>query len=164
MVSAPEDDFSSFLEFGDLHLNYGSYELSHGDGQGDAQNAISTVDSGMENGGELNGSGEGHLLHQHNDAGPDEMQQSVQLTSMEDMTGSAEPLMDFTLQAEIFHQQQQQHMQTQNYHPHAFIPPTPNSLKMHGGTGHYYPQLDLQAQAIYERYSQMKEDQVWQFL
>lgn len=163
MVSAPEDDFSSFLEFGDLHLNYGNYELSQVGGPVDSQNAAHTVDSGLEDGGGLDGLKEGHLLPQADATGQNEMQQPVELTSMEDMTESAEPLMDFDLQAEIFHQQQQ-HMQTQNFHPHAVIPPTPNSMKMHGGTGHYYPQLDLQAQAIYERYSLMKEDQVWRFL
>jgi len=161
MVSAPEDDFASFLEFGDVHLNYGDYELSHADGQDNPQDAVNTVDTGMEISGGLNELREEHLLHQQDGAGSghNEMRLPLEMTSMEDMTESEEPLMDFNLQAEIFHQQQE-HMQTQNFHPHAIIPPTPNSMKMHGGTEHYYPQLDLQAQAIYERYSRMKEDQV----
>ena len=159
MVSAPEEDFASFLEFDDLHLNYGNYELGQAGGQVESQNGINTLDSGMENGAGLDGLKQGTLLQQHDEAGHEEMQQPVELTSMEDMTESAEPLMDFDLQSEIFHHQQQ-HMQTQTFHHHAVIPPTPNSMKMHGGAEHYYPQLDLQAQAIYERYSRMKEDQV----
>jgi hypothetical protein len=159
MVSAPEDDFASFLEFDDLHLNYGDYDVSQADDQGNSQDAVNALDTGMENGG-LTGLDEGHLLHQHAEAGHNEMQPAEEMASMGNLTESAEPLMDFNLQTEIFHQQQQ-HMQTQNFHPHAVIPPTPNSMKMHGGAGHYYPQLDLhQAQAIYERYSRMKEDQV----
>lgn len=159
MVSAPEDDFASFLEFDDLHLNYGDYDVSQADDQGNSQDAVNALDTGMENGG-LTGLDEGHLLYQHAEAGHNEMQPAEEMASMGNLTESAEPLMDFNLQTEIFHQQQQ-HMQTQNFHPHAVIPPTPNSMKMHGGAGHYYPQLDLhQAQAIYERYSRMKEDQV----
>lgn len=164
MVSAPEDDFASFLEFGDLQLNYGNYGLNHTDGQANPSNAVDSVDLGMENGEGLDGMTEGHLLHQHDGAARNEMNAPVEMPSMEDMTESAEPLIDFNLEAEIFHQQHQQHMQPQNFHTHATIPPTPNSMKMHGGNEHYYPQLDLQAQAIYERYSRMKEDQVWWLL
>ncbi|KAI9875582.1 MAG: hypothetical protein M1830_008321 [Pleopsidium flavum] len=158
MVSAPEDDFASFLEFGDLQLNYGNYEVTTQDGQGVSHDSGNVMDTTMENAGGPNGLGEGHIQHQQVEH--DGIQQS-DLPSMEDMTGSTDSLMDLNIQAQIFHQQQQhQQMQSQTFHRQAIIPPTPNSMKMHGGTGHYYPQMDSQAQAIYERYSRMKEDQM----
>jgi len=161
MVSAPEDDFASFLEFDDLQLNYGSYEMNAQDGQGVPQDTGNAMDTTMEDTGGPNGLKEGHVLHHQQQIGHDGIQQSSDLPSMEDMSGSAESLMDLNIQAQIFHpQHQHRHMQSQNFHRQAIIPPTPNSMKMHGGTGHYYPQMDPQAQAIYERYSRMKEDQV----
>ncbi len=159
MVSAPEDDFASFLEFGDLQLNYGNFELNPSDGHGDPQDGTGAVDTRMVDGGGMSGMKGGPLLRQA-EAGHADIQQTSTLTSMaEEMDGTVEPLMDFNIQAELFRQQQQQ-LQTQHFHPQAIIPPTPNSMKMHGGTEHYYSQMDPQAQAIYERYARLKDDQV----
>jgi hypothetical protein len=65
-------------------------------------------------------------------------------------------------------QQQQQQAQRQleeqqrNYYAQGrMIPPTPNSIELHGATAQYYPQSDPQQQAMYERYRmQMKEQEV----
>ena len=164
MVSAPEDDFASFLEFGELHLNYADYALNAQDGNGNPHGSGGAVDTRMENIGASAGLREGHLLLQHDEVGNNGIGQNSGLTSMGNITGSEEPLMDFNIRADIFHQQQQQqhqqHVQTQTFHHPSVIPPTPNSMKMHGGADRYYQQVDPQAQALYERYARMKEDQV----
>lgn len=75
---------------------------------------------------------------------------------------SNEALMDVSLQAQSLqqHQHHQQHMmQHQNYRQ-PVIPPTPNSIEMHGGAARYYQQMDMQSQAIYDRYHGSKDDQV----
>lgn len=61
-------------------------------------------------------------------------------------------------------QQQQRHMQEQQrnfYAQSRMIPPTPNSVEMHGGSAQFYPQSDPQQQAMYERFRmQVKEQEV----
>jgi hypothetical protein len=39
------------------------------------------------------------------------------------------------------------------------IPPTPNSVEMHGNNGQFYAHSDPQQQAIYERYRMQVKDQ-----
>ncbi|TAQ83231.1 hypothetical protein B7494_g8445 [Chlorociboria aeruginascens] len=58
------------------------------------------------------------------------------------------------------HQQQQRQLQEQqrNYYvQNSMIPPTPNSMELHGANGQFYPQSDPQQQAMYERYRAQKE-------
>lgn len=61
-------------------------------------------------------------------------------------------------------QQQQRHLQEQQrnfYAQSRMIPPTPNSIEMHGGSAQFFPQSDPQQQAMYERYRiQAKEQEV----
>jgi hypothetical protein len=61
-------------------------------------------------------------------------------------------------------QQHQRHMQEQQrnfYAQNQMIPPTPNSVEMHGGNPQFYTQSDPQQQAMYERFRmQVKEQEV----
>ena len=61
-------------------------------------------------------------------------------------------------------QQQQRQLQEQQrnyYTPNRMIPPTPNSIEMHGATAQFYSQSDPQQQAMYERFRmQVKEQEV----
>jgi hypothetical protein len=61
------------------------------------------------------------------------------------------------------HQQQQRQLQEQqrNYYTHnRMIPPTPNSVEMHGNNAQFYSQGDAQQQAMFDRYRmQVKEQQ-----
>ena len=53
---------------------------------------------------------------------------------------------------------QQRNLFAQN---RSIIPPTPNSVKMHGGNAQFYSQSDPQQQAMYERFRmQVKEQEV----
>ena len=58
-------------------------------------------------------------------------------------------------------QRQQRQMQEQQkyYTRNGMIPPTPNSIEMHGNHGQFYPHSDPQQQAIYERYRMQAKDQ-----
>jgi hypothetical protein len=63
------------------------------------------------------------------------------------------------------HQQQQRHIQEQQrnyYAQNRIIPPTPNSIEMHGNNSQFYSQSDTQQQqAIYDRFRmQVKEQEV----
>lgn len=62
------------------------------------------------------------------------------------------------------HQQQQRQIQEQSrnyYAQNRMIPPTPNSVEMHGGSRQFYhPQSDPQHQAMYERYRMQKDQEV----
>ncbi|KAK2626544.1 hypothetical protein QTJ16_003719 [Diplocarpon rosae] len=58
------------------------------------------------------------------------------------------------LQHQRYEQQQRQMQEQQRnfYAQSRMIPPTPNSVEMHGGNAHYITQPDAQQQAVYERY------------
>jgi hypothetical protein len=59
------------------------------------------------------------------------------------------------------HQRQMQEQQRNFYAQSRMIPPTPNSVEMHGGSAQFYPQSDPQQQAMYERFRiQVKEQEV----
>jgi hypothetical protein len=59
-------------------------------------------------------------------------------------------------------QQQQRQIQEQQrnfYTQNGMIPPTPNSMEMHGNNAQFYPQSDPQQQSSYERYRMQVKDQ-----
>jgi hypothetical protein len=58
-------------------------------------------------------------------------------------------------------QRQQRQMQEQQkyYTRNGMIPPTPNSVEMHGNNAHFYPHSDPQQQAMYERFRMQVKDQ-----
>lgn len=78
-------------------------------------------------------------------------------------------------QEKLVHQHQQQQNQ-QIPHPHQqmsshsyqegqhIIPPTPNSVELHGGAARYMQRVDQDNNDMYERYGQMSDEQVTQYL
>lgn len=158
MVSGPEDDFANFLEFTDLQLNFPTYDGTQNDG-GMQQDAVVGLDTAMENVGEMMDLKEGQpqqQMEQH-----DVQQQPSSLAMMESLHSSTDSLLEMDMQGQLFQQQQQQQqMQGQHYQRHNMVPPTPNSIEMHGGKAHYYQHVDPQAQAMYERYSRHQKEQV----
>ncbi|KAG0650992.1 Phosphorus acquisition-controlling [Hyphodiscus hymeniophilus] len=59
------------------------------------------------------------------------------------------------------HARQMQELQRSFYAQSRMIPPTPNSVEMHGGSAQFYPQSDPQQQAMYERFRmQVKEQEM----
>jgi len=80
---------------------------------------------------------------------------------------NSESLVDLDAQIQYLqhqrHQQQQRQIQEQQnyYTQNRMIPPTPNSIEMHGANHQFYPQSDPQQQAMYERFRmQVKEQEV----
>jgi hypothetical protein len=157
MVSGPEDEFANFLDFGDL--NFATFDgIPHSDAELQ-QNSAGAMDTSMEGTAGMLGLEQGQMQHQIGQHHP---------TPMNGFHGSTDSFPDLAIQSELFEQQQQQqqlHMQDQRYHGQNVIPPTPNSMDMHGAHAQYYrtpadhPQLHM-----YDHYRRQK-DQVrssWQ--
>jgi len=160
MVSAPgDDDFSSFLEFG---LNFSAFDTDAQHGPSFPQNGGSvmvTNDTQMDT---IN------ALDDTRHANPHTYTAASQPTNIPGMNAhpKSEVMMDRAMQAQTLQHPQQQHqlhhqmMQHHNYHGQHVIPPTPNSVEMHKGAARYYQQMDMQGQAIYDRYHGNSDDQV----
>ena len=170
MVSNPDDEFANFLDFGDL--NFSAFDAAavattttppQADNGRLQQDGRTAMDTSIEGSAGLLGLDQGQMEQQHHPGLP---------THMSAMTPSyQEP---FNIEAELLNQQRQRHMQLQlqqhqQQHLHQnqrypgpnMVPPTPNSIEMHGGQVHYYqPRLDQQQQQLYEHYRRHQKDQV----
>lgn len=93
---------------------------------------------------------------------------SKQGTPMMHAHSSNESIVELDAQIQFLQHQRQQQQQRQiqdqqrNYYAHnRIVPPTPNSLEMHGSQPQFYPQSDPQHQAMFDRYQmQVKEQEV----
>ncbi|KAG8526837.1 uncharacterized protein KY384_008266 [Bacidia gigantensis] len=152
MVSNPEDDFASFLDFGDL--NFSAFA-----------DTVPTTQSGSsaipQNGGTTMGS-------------PSEG--SSALSRVEDQgqmsqTMSQMPLMDFCQEPiptgpNAYYTQRHDvaRLQQQRWHPQNMVPPTPDSMELHAGRmQHYHTSMDpqvLQQQHMYEQLRRQQEEQM----
>ncbi|MCJ1359589.1 MAG: hypothetical protein MMC33_009591 [Icmadophila ericetorum] len=157
MVSGPDDDFASFLEFNDLQLNFPAFDDNvHQDGDEMQQESVNALDTRMDN--EVGMMG--NMQQQQIDPS---LMPSTPMAGLSSINGSNESLMDLNMQAQM-HRQRQQHQYQQDVQNHyqrqGMIPPTPTSIEMHGGGSHYYPQIDPQTQAVYEHYARKQQDQI----
>lgn len=154
MVSAPEDDFTSFLDFGEL--NFPAFDsIPQTDVDLQQQNGDGGMDVAMEGPVDMLELGNGQLQHQ--------MGQHSAAPSLNGFQSSAGSFTDLALHSEILeHQRRQQNqMQNQRYHAQHSIPPTPNSMEMNGGHGHYYRTPAEQQQLhVYDHYRRMQKEQV----
>lgn len=154
MVSAPEDDFASFLDFGDI--NFSAFDgIPEPDADLQQQHGAGAMDTSMEGPTGILGLEHGQMLHQ--------IGQHSAAPALSGFQSSSEPFPDLALQSELFeHQQRQQiHMQNQRYHAQHAVPPTPNSLEMHGGHAQYYrAATDHQQIHMYDHYRRSHKDQV----
>ena len=172
MVSGPEDDFTNFLDFSDLNFSafgdssVGSTPQANG-GNGDT----GAMDTTMEGAGLAAAAMMSHAGIQHN-----AMTHSLNgfQETLPDMTPPAEflshqqhnrPQQQQHHQANQQQQQQnhlhlQQQQQQSRYYGHTSVPPTPNSLEMHGGQSEYYNPAERQQQLMYEHYRRHQNDQV----
>ncbi len=149
MVSAREDEFASFLDFTDLGFDgYDAIDLQ--------QNGAGAMDTSMEGAAGVLGFEQGHMQQQ-------QMDQRNPATSINGCHGSTESFPDLAMQQDLFDQQHQQqiYMQNQQYHGQNVVPPTPNSLEMHGGHAQYYcTPADPQQLHMYDHYRRNQKDQV----
>jgi len=154
IVSAPDDEFGNFLEFGDLQLDFPSFERVAHDGRTDRQDvdADTSMDATMEIAPAMVDFGIAHMS-----------QQPQQPTSNPLMSyNGMGQLFNMPMSREQFHESQHPHphIKTQRqYHP-GMVPPTPNSIEMHGGMpGYYHTPVHQQPQA-FEYYQRSQRDQV----
>ncbi|KAI9817844.1 MAG: hypothetical protein M1827_000963 [Pycnora praestabilis] len=159
MVSAPEDDFATFLDLGDFQLNFPSYDPTVQAGEDSQQDAANAMDTSLDAMGGSMGMNDAHA--QQRQPSHHSAQQSLP-SNMPALQEAEGPFMDIHLQAQIIRQQQQQQQQMSepNYRRQPIVPPTPNSIEMHGGVARYYQHMDPQSQAILQRYQRTKEDQM----
>ncbi|KAI9771905.1 MAG: hypothetical protein M1840_001675 [Geoglossum simile] len=157
MVSASEDDFTSFLDLGDFQLNFSPFdsEGQHATARQDGSHAMEmsyneAADSGVV-------AKESHMHQQ-------QQQQQRSLNGHQIHSTMATQNMDHISAEEVLGLNAQinylQLRQQQDYHQQSVIPPTPDSLDIHAGAARYYQQIDPQL-AFLERLHQqrLKEDQ-----
>ncbi|OMP86794.1 Phosphorus acquisition-controlling protein [Diplodia seriata] len=155
---AMQQDFDNLLDFGDIDLDipfYDSGETQPSDHQ------LSALADSLDS---QHLPPSGAIQPQNQDDGSSaQQQQSLQSPStMQDTSG----LFDFSFESAYDHthqqSQQQQNFSAPHDHsmqPRAFVPPTPNSVEMHGDATRYMHHLDPQTRAILEqRYQLRKED------
>lgn len=157
MVSAPEEDFASFLEFGDLQLQFPNFDNVVPDGRELQQEPAGTMDTSMGDEQGLMRLEDGHMRQ--------EMSQGNSMQAMNGFHGSTDSYHDMNMQPDLYspNQQQQMHIQTPHqYHGQNMIPPTPNSIEMHGDHTRYYRSSgEHPTQAVYERFGRnSQKDQV----
>lgn len=150
-----EDEFANFLDFTDL--GFGAF-----DGVDLQQNGAEAMDTSMEGAAGMLGLEQEHMQQQQQ---PRPMDQRNHATPVNGFHGSTESFPDLAMQHDLFDQQQQQqqqlHMQNQRYHGQNVVPPTPNSLEMHGGHAQYYrTPADHQQLHMYDHYRRNQKDQV----
>ena len=155
MVSGPEDDFASFLDFGDLNFP----TFSDGSASGTPQPSGSSGDAGamdmpMENTG---ATAAGMISH----PGIEQTPLDNSMDGFQDhFPGLNSPVPFMTSQQDQQQQARLQMQQQSRYYGHNAVPPTPNSLEMHGNHSEYYNTADRQQQLMYEHYRRHQHEQV----
>lgn len=152
--SGPEDDeFANFLDFTDLRFTgYDAVDLQ--------QDGAGAMDTSMEGAAGMLGLDQGHIQQQQQ---PPPMDQRNHATPLNGFHGATDSFPALPMQQDLFDQQQQQqlHLQNQRYQAQNVVPPTPNSLEMHGGHAQYYrTPADHQQLHMYDHYRQHQKDQV----
>ncbi|KAI4288364.1 MAG: hypothetical protein L6R35_002367 [Caloplaca aegaea] len=160
MVSGPEDDFSSFLEFGDLQLTFPPFDgdTHGGDEIQDGTNGSHHVEMPASN------NAGGAIDFQHSN-----MSHFTDPSGLTDFDSSSAVFPELSMDAHLFQQQQQQQLQHQlprslpygqPYRGQNMIPNTPNSIEMHGGQPQYQQVAsNNHAHAMYEHYRQQSKGQ-----
>ena len=148
-VSGEDDEFTSFLEFSNLDIDFGSFDpVEHHDGH--VQTAHQALVENMHRDGAL-GLNSGELENQ-GDNMEIQMPLDPQLRKDSHMEGtdiSHTSHHDFSLQAS----------HSKVYHRPGGVPPTPNSLEIHGAQYQSFHRADPHANPIYDAYHG-KQDQV----
>lgn len=150
VVSAPDEEFASFLEFGDLQLNFPPFEgLAQGSNHIQQDVGI-PMDTSMENATDILGYGERHV--------PQQLGHSTSNPLLNGYAGNQGHL--FEMPAEHFDQSSHAFSKNMHQYGQGMVPPTPNSIEMHGGHPGYH-QTPVHRQAhMYDYYQHNPRDQV----
>jgi hypothetical protein len=161
METTSEDDFSNFLGIDDLHLNYPSFEPSP-----EAPND----GSGIQGGAGMHNGMVGMDMMEHQGMIAQEVDHVEMQLPMDDMQGMNN--MGYGMEAQQVPPQQQQytnmpqynvaHNEQPQYRPNNRVPPTPESMKMHGS--HNQQQQQQQEQypidptTVYQSYARKQQE------
>lgn len=154
IVTGPEEELASFLEFADLPLTF-PFDEAPQHGRSLQQEADPTMDTPMGNGGGMLPVADGQMQHQLKYPNP-----------IGSMGGYQSQFHHMSIPGELFNQPpQQQHphlpLQVPPYRPQGMIPPTPTSIEMHGDQQRYYQTAgDHNQHAMYDRLGTNIKDQV----
>ncbi|KAL8767984.1 MAG: hypothetical protein Q9209_005655 [Squamulea sp. 1 TL-2023] len=155
MVSGPEDDFSTFLEFGDLQLNFPAFDANLQDGTEVQDGAGTAMDLQTSN-------NPGGLVDYHHE----DIQHFGDSSGLADFNGVPQVFPDMNMPPQLFEQQQLQHHLPQHpsygpsYNGHHLAPPTPNSIEMHGAQVQYQQMVsNNHARAMYEHHRRQTKGQ-----
>lgn len=160
------DDFQGFLDLGDgLQFDFQDFNSQQNQaGQMMHQNEGDSMDTRMDG-----QPGQDTTMKEHMPSMTTATSHpTIPSTPIAHSHPSGDSLVELDAQIQYLqHQRQQQHQrqmqeQQRNFYAQSrMIPPTPNSVEMHGGSAQYYPQSDPQQQAMYERFRmQVKEQEV----
>jgi hypothetical protein len=142
MAAMGEQDFASFLNL-DLGLDFPAYDPEQQ--QADAHHKLTEALQGQ-------------LLHGSN-AGQDARQQPQrQAQPHSEASSHGGPMFDFNMPL-AFDQNQDMHFPgagSHSVHSQTMIPPTPNSVEMHGDTVRYLQHLEAQNRALLEQQYRLK--------
>ncbi|KAL8796567.1 MAG: hypothetical protein Q9182_007359 [Xanthomendoza sp. 2 TL-2023] len=157
MVSGPDDDFSRFLEFGDLQLSFPAFDNNPQDG-GEIQDGVGpAMDMQI-------GNPPASVLEYHRGG----MQQYGDPSALADFNTTSPVFQDMNMQSQLFAQQQQQQLHQLPQHPsygpsyngHHMAPPTPNSIEMHEGQMRYQHAVpNSHARTVYEHHRRQPKGQ-----
>ena len=156
MTSGPEEEFANFLEFGDLQLTFPPFEDTVQDGRELQQDSADAIDTQMGN--EAGGLGlEDGQMQQ-------ELDPHRSMRFMDDFNGSADSFQEMNMPTGLFTPHPQhtlQQLHNPQYRGQNMIPPTPNSIEMHGDPTRYYRSSgEHQSHVTYERFGRHQNDQV----
>lgn len=151
IVTGPEEELASFLEFADLPLTF-PFDEAPQHGRSLQQEADGAMDTSMGNGSGMLPLEDGPLQHQLNHP-----------NAMGSMGGYQPQFHHMGIPGDLFNPHQHPHLQLQvpPYRPQGTIPPTPTSIEMHGDQQRYYQAAgDHNPHAIYDRLGTNIKDQV----
>ncbi|KAL9604031.1 MAG: hypothetical protein Q9219_000793 [cf. Caloplaca sp. 3 TL-2023] len=157
MLAGPEDEFSNFLDFSDLQLNFPPYDGTQPNGQEIQDGPPSALDMQTTN---SNGSVLGFQ--------PDDMHNFTDASSLGGFNGPSNVFSNLELASQNYEQQHQQQLPMQQppsygepYIGRHVIPHTPSSIEMHGGRAQYQQAPSHNhPRAVYDHYRQQANGQV----
>ncbi|KZF25052.1 hypothetical protein L228DRAFT_265537 [Xylona heveae TC161] len=147
VTSAPDEDFTNFLDFGDMQLGFQTYDgfdPGNQNAQPDAGNAMDTTADGAIS------QQPGDMHQMQSDHGKVQQQQPPNLDQ-----ALGEPFQNNNPQTKNMPQHSQ--IQDPRFSMNPIVPPTPNSMELHGAAERYFNQMDPHAQATIDQYCQMED-------
>jgi hypothetical protein len=162
-----QDDFQQFLD-----MNLGEFDFQDFNPQQPQTTQLvqredeEAMDTAMDNGRIL--AGQDTTMQEHMPATTASSHPAMHAAALAHAHSSNESVPDFDAQIQYLQNQKYQHQQRQMQQHRSYyaqnprmMPPTPNSVELHGNHTTFYPQSDPQQQAMYERFQmQGKEHEV----